>query len=73
MSMNLINKLLEVTESDTHKELCDKLEIQAPTISKIYNGKLYPGAVLIIRMHEVSDISIKELLALRGPKPCNSK
>lgn len=73
MSANLIDRLMEVTNSSTHAELCEKLEIQAPTISKIYNGKLYPGPVIIIRMHEVSDLPIRELLQLRGPKPCIKK
>lgn len=68
MSKELINAMCDVTNSRNHSELCRILEIQAPTISKIYNGNLYPGPVILIRMHEVSGISISRLKELRGPK-----
>lgn len=66
MSKELIDELMTVTKATNHKNLGDMLGIQTPTISKIYNGKLYPGPVILIRMHEVSGLSIKSLKFFRG-------
>ncbi len=37
------------------------LEVAPPVISKIRHGRLPIGASLLIRMHEVFDVSIREL------------
>lgn len=68
MSAKLIDALIKVLKLGNDADLCEALEIQAPTISKIRNSKLKPGPVILIRMHEVSNLSIKELKALRDNK-----
>lgn len=37
------------------------LEVAPPVISKIRNGKLPLGASIIIRVHEVTDMPVKEI------------
>jgi hypothetical protein len=40
------------------------LEVAPPVISKIRHSTLPIGATILLRMHEVSDFSIRELRAL---------
>jgi hypothetical protein len=40
------------------------LEVQPPIISKIRHGKLNVGATILLRMHEKSEIPIRELKEL---------
>ena len=40
------------------------LEVAAPVISKIRHKTLPIGATILLRMHEISDYSIRELRAL---------
>jgi len=40
------------------------LEVAPPVISKIRHNTLPIGATILLRMHEVSDFSIRELRAL---------
>ena len=42
------------------------LEVAPPVISKIRHRTLPIGATILLRMHEVSDFSIRELRALMG-------
>jgi hypothetical protein len=42
------------------------LEVAPPVISKIRHRRLPVGASLLIRMHEVSELSIRELRQLMG-------
>jgi 2-methylcitrate dehydratase PrpD len=42
--------------------------VNAPVISKIRHRRLPVGASLLIRMHEVSDLSIRELRNLMGDR-----
>lgn len=44
------------------------LEVAPPVISKIRHRKLPIGASLLIRMHEVTDLSIKDLRGLMGDR-----
>jgi hypothetical protein len=44
------------------------LEVAPPVISKIRHRRLPVGASLLIRMHEVSDLSIRELRDLMGDR-----
>ena|ERR1039457_4595307 len=44
------------------------LEVAPPVISKIRHRRLPVGASLLIRMHEISDVSIKDLRALMGDR-----
>jgi transcriptional regulator with XRE-family HTH domain len=44
------------------------LGVEAPTISKIRHKRLRVGATMLLRMHEVSNLSIDELRALMGDR-----
>ncbi|MGK5031478.1 hypothetical protein [Janthinobacterium sp. MDT1-19] len=46
------------------------LEVAPPVISKIRHGRLPIGATILIRMHEVTDIAIRELKAIALPATC---
>lgn len=43
------------------------LEVAPPVISKIRHGRLPVGATILIRMHELTDIAIRELKAIALP------
>jgi hypothetical protein len=45
------------------------LEVAPPVISKIRHRTLPIGATILLRMHEVSDFSIRELRALMAATP----
>lgn len=42
------------------------LEVSPPVISKVRHRNLPVGATLLIRMHEISELSIKDLRSLMG-------
>ena len=60
----LLDTLIERLQLKNDAELCRVLEVQPPIISKIRHGKLAVGATILLRMHEKSDLSIKELKEL---------
>ena len=47
-----------------HAALSRALEVAPPVISKIRHNTLPIGATILIRMHEISDFSIRELREL---------
>jgi transcriptional regulator with XRE-family HTH domain len=47
-------------------QLARMLGISPPIISKIRHRKMVVGPSLLIRMHEITNLSIKELRALMG-------
>ncbi|MBY0557382.1 hypothetical protein ACFFKC_11640 [Pseudoduganella danionis] len=57
----LLDTLIEKMNLKNDAELCRVLEVQPPIISKIRHRKLTVGATILLRMHEKSDISIREL------------
>ena len=60
----LLDTLIEKLNLKNDAELCRVLEVQPPIISKIRHGKLAVGATILLRMHEKSDLPIKELKQL---------
>jgi hypothetical protein len=56
----IINKLRLKNDA----QLSRVLEVAPPVISKIRHNTLPIGATILLRMHEVSDFSIRELRAL---------
>jgi hypothetical protein len=56
----IINKLRLKNDA----ALSRALEVAPPVISKIRHSTLPIGATILLRMHEVSDFSIRELRAL---------
>ncbi|MFZ6673793.1 hypothetical protein ACO0K3_07520 [Undibacterium sp. Rencai35W] len=66
------NNLLDIIIKQLHLKndaaLSRALEVAPPVISKIRHRRLPVGASLLIRMHEISDLSIKELRGLMGDR-----
>ena len=64
----LLNTLIEKMRLKNDAALSRALEVAPPVISKIRHRRLPVGASLLIRMHEVSDLSIRELRELMGDR-----
>ncbi|MFT5645028.1 MAG: plasmid maintenance system antidote protein VapI [Janthinobacterium sp.] len=60
----LLDTLIEAMNLKNDAELCRVLEVQPPIVSKIRHQKLAVGATILLRMHEKSDISIRQLKEL---------
>jgi hypothetical protein len=65
---NLLDTLIERLHLKNDAALSRALEVAPPVISKIRHRRLPVGASLLIRMHEVSDLSIRELRTLMGDR-----
>ncbi|MGZ5857238.1 MAG: hypothetical protein ACXWJK_08360 [Burkholderiaceae bacterium] len=62
----LIDALIKQLALKNDAALSKHLDIEPPVISKVRHRKLRVGAALLIRMHEVSGLSIRELRDLMG-------
>jgi hypothetical protein len=60
----LLDTLITRMQLKNDAELCRVLEVQPPIISKIRHRKLNVGATILLRMHEKSNIPIRELKEL---------
>lgn len=60
----LLDTLIEKMKLKNDAELCRVLEVQPPIVSKIRHRKLAVGATILLRMHEKSELPIKELKEL---------
>ena len=60
----LLDTLIEKMHLKNDAELCRVLEVQPPIISKIRHRKQNVGATILLRMHEKSNIPIRELKEL---------
>jgi len=65
---NLLDTLIDKLHLKNDAALSRALEVATPVISKIRHRRLPVGASLLIRMHEVSDLSIRELRTLMGDR-----
>lgn len=65
---NLLESLIEKLNLKNDAALSRALEVAPPLISKIRHRRLPVGASLLIRMHEVSELSIKDLRILMGDR-----
>jgi len=65
---NLLNALMTRLHYKNDAALSRALEVAPPVISKIRHRRLPVGASLLIRMHEISQLSIKELRAFMGDR-----
>lgn len=65
---HLFDLLLGKLQLKNDAALARVLEVAPPQISKVRHGKLPVGASLLIRMHEVSEISIRDLRDLMGDR-----
>lgn len=64
----LLDKLIELLHLKNDAALSRALEVAPPVISKIRHRRLPVGSSLLIRMHEISDLSIRELRELMGDR-----
>ena len=65
---NLLSSLTSMLHLKNDAALSRALEVAPPMISKIRHRRLPVAASLLIRMHEISKLSIKELRALMGDR-----
>ena len=68
---HLLDTLRERMQLKNDAALSRLLEVAPPVISKIRHRALPVGASLLIRMHEVTQMSIHELRALMGDRRKN--
>ena len=64
----LLDSLLQQLHLKNDAALSRALEVAPPVISKIRHYRLPVGASLLIRMHEVSGLSIRDLRFLMGDR-----
>ena len=64
----LLDTLIEKLRLKNDAALSRALEVAPPVISKIRHRRLPVAASLLIRMHEISALSIKDLRALMGDR-----
>ena len=64
----LLDALIKKLSLKNDAALSRALEIAPPVISKIRHRRLPVGASLLIRMHEITDLSITELRTLMGDR-----
>jgi hypothetical protein len=65
---HLLGSLIGRLHLKNDAALSRALEVAPPVISKIRHRRLPVGASLLIRMHEVTDLSIKDLRLLMGDR-----
>ena len=64
----VLDAIIEKLQLKNDAALSRALEVAPPVISKIRHRTLPIGATILLRMHEVSDFSIRELRALMSPQ-----
>lgn len=64
----LLDTLIERLQLKNDAALCRLLEVAPPMISKIRHKRLPVGASMLIRMHEESGMSVRELRDLMGDR-----
>ena len=57
----VLDAIMEKLQLKTDVALSRALEVAPPVISKIRHNTLPIGATILIRMHEISEFSIREL------------
>ena len=65
---NLLDALVKKLSLKNDAALSRALEVAPPVLSKIRHRRLPVGASLLIRMHEISELTIKELQLLMGDR-----
>lgn len=64
----LLDHLLNILNLKNDASLSRLLEVAPPVISKVRHRVLPVGPALLIRMHEVSDLNIRDLKDLMGDR-----
>jgi hypothetical protein len=65
---HLLDAMLDKLKLKNDAALSRALEVAPPVISKIRHRRLPVGASILIRLHEVSDLSVAELRELLGDR-----
>jgi hypothetical protein len=65
---HLLDTIIERLQLKNDAALSRRLEVGPPVISKLRHRRLPVGASMLIRMHEVTDMSIRELRDLLGDR-----
>jgi plasmid maintenance system antidote protein VapI len=65
---HLLDSLIEKMKLKNDASLSRLLEVAPPVISKIRHRRLPVGASILIRMHEVTGLSVSELRDLLGDR-----
>ena len=65
---NLLDALIEKLGLKNDAALARVLEVAPPLLSKIRHRRLPIGAALLIRMHEVSGLPVRDLRNLMGDR-----
>ncbi|MDO8728689.1 MAG: hypothetical protein Q7K26_02210 [bacterium] len=65
---NLLDAIIKQLHLKNDAALSRTLEVAPPVISKIRHRRLPIGASMLIRMHEVTELSIKDLRTLMGDR-----
>jgi plasmid maintenance system antidote protein VapI len=65
---HLLDFLLSKLQLRNDAALARALEVAPPVLSKIRHLRMPVGASMLIRMHEVSDLSIRDLRDLMGDR-----
>lgn len=69
----LLDALQKKLNIKTDVALSKQLDIKSTVLSKIRHRRINIGSGYLIRMHEVSDLSIRELKALRDSNALANK
>ena len=64
----MLNAVLDRLSLKNDAALCRRLKIAPPVISKVRNYRLPVGAALLIRLHEISGLTIQDLRWMMGDK-----
>lgn len=64
----LLDAIIKQLHLKNDAALSKALDVAPPVVSKIRHRRLPIGASMLIRMHEVTDMSIKDLRALMGDR-----
>lgn len=65
---NLLDQLMSLLRLKNDAALSRALEVAPPVISKIRHRRLPVSASLLVRMHEVSELSIRDLRNIMGDR-----
>jgi plasmid maintenance system antidote protein VapI len=66
---NVLNLVIAKLGLKNDADLARALEVGPPNISKIRHRRVPLGDAMLIRIHEVSGLAIRELKALMGIRP----
>ena len=65
---HLLDTIIEALSLKNDAALARELGVAPPAISKLRHGRLPVGAAMLIRMHEITRLEIRELRELMGDR-----